>query len=231
MLSKFRLLNRGAPHSIFYGMRDKNEDGRPLTIEEKLAILDVEIRRLKVQYDLYFIGSLPRPPTVQGDQLHRSIRHLERVRVRNSATRFILNNLVNKFNVLVELWNKRVRRREEGERVHPLAARAAQREQLAAGLRPPPPSAPRPQRRTAADSGAWRVAASQDDESNLRGLYEDYLVAGRRAGDNRQADFDHFARQIARQAAVLKQKKDCEAVDFRIYCEGNKVKIKARPAS
>ncbi len=217
-------------------MRDKSEEGKPLTIEEKLAILDIEIRRLKVQYDLYFIGSLPRPPIMQRDQLHRSIRHLEGVRVRNAATRFILNNLINKFNVLVELWNKRVRRREEGERVHPLAARAAQREQLADGVRPPtpPPPGPRPAPRAApsapANSGAWRVAASQGDESSLRGLYEDYLLAGRRAGENRQADFSHFAREIARQTAALKQKKDCEAVDFRIYCEGNKVKIKARPA-
>ena len=217
-------------------MRDKDEDGKPLSVEEKLAILDIEIRRLKVQYDLYLIGSLPRPPIVQRDQLHRSIRHLEGVRVRNAATRFILNNLINKFNVLVELWNKRVRRREEGERLHPLAARAAQREQRAAGLRPPapPPPGPRPTPRAArsgpANSGAWRVAASQGDDSSLRGLYEDYLLAGRRAGENRQANFSHFAREIARQTAALKQKKDCEAVDFRIYCEGNKVKIKARPA-
>ena len=217
-------------------MREKTEEGKPLTLEEKLAILDIEIRRLKVQYDLYFIGSLPRPPIVQRDQLHRSIRHMEGVRIRNAATRFILNNLVNKFNVLVEMWNKRVRRREEGERVHPLAARAALREQQAAGLKPSPrpQAAPRPQRRpatTAPDSGAWRVAASQADDSNLRGLYEDYLVAGRRAGEDKQADFSHFAKEIARQAAALKQKRDCEAVDFRIYCDGKKVKIKARPAS
>jgi hypothetical protein len=191
-----------------------------------------------VQYDLYFIGSLPRPPIVQRDQLHRTIRHMEGTRIRNAATRFILNNLVNKFNVLVEMWNKRVRRREEGERIHPLAARAALREKQAAGLRPsapPPPAAPQPKRRpapsAAPDSGAWRVAASQADESNLRGLYEDYLIAGRRAGENRQADFSHFAKEIARQVAALKQRKDCEAVDFRIYCDGNKVKIKARPAS
>ncbi len=154
----------------------------------------------------------------------------------NAATRFILSNLINKFNVLVELWNKRVRRREEGERVHPLAARAAQREQLADGVKPPPPPppGPRPTPRAArsgpANPGAWRVAASQGDDPSLRGLYEDYLLAGRRAGENRQADFSHFAREIARQTAALKQKKDCEAVDFRIYCEGNKVKIKARPA-
>lgn len=201
-------------------------------------MIDIEIRRLKVQYDLYFIGSLPRPPIVQRDMLHRHIRHLEGVRIRNAATRFILNNLVNKFNVLVELWNKKVRRREEGERLHPLAARAVLREQQAAGLSPsPPPQAaarPKPQRRPPTappDSGAWRVAASQADESNLRGLYEDYLVAGRRAGEDRQADFSRFAKEIARQAAALKQKRDCEAVDFRIYCDGKKVKIKARPAS
>ena len=219
-------------------MRETTEDGKPLSIEEKLAILDIEIRRLKIQYDLYFVGSLPRPPVMQRDQLHRMIRHMEGVRVRNAATRFILNNLVNKFNVLVELWNKQVRRREEGERIHPLAARAALREQQSAagpGLPPPSAAAPRPARRpvpsAAPEAGAWRVAACQDDESNLRGLYEDYLVAGRRAGDIRQAEFSQFAREIARQAATLKQKKDCEAVDFRIYCEGNKVKIKARPAS
>jgi hypothetical protein len=215
-------------------MREKTEEGRPLTVEEKLAILEIEMHRLKVQYDLYFIGSMPRPPTVQRDALHRMIRHMEGVRVRNASTRFVLSNLVNKFNVHVELWNKKVRRREEGERVHPLAARAAHREEAEAGPRPPVADpARRPPRARSAPTvtGSWRVAAGAGDEPSLRGLYEDYLLARHRAGETRQAGYEQFAREIARQVAALRQQRNCEAVDFRIYCDGNKVKIKARPAS
>ena len=207
-----------------------------MSLEEDLKHIDTEIRKLKIQYDLYFTGALPRPPTIERNMVNRMIKGYEGVHIRNSANRYIYNNLVNKFNVFKELWNKGVRRMEEGERLHPVAARAAKRAQAESGVAPPLAAPPRPtalraKQPAAEGPQAWRVSVHQRDDATLRGLYENYVNAGLQTGGTRQPSFDIFAREIARQTAALKQKKDCDAVDFRIYLEGKKVKIKARPAS
>ena len=80
-------------------------------------------------------------------------------------------------------------------------------------------------------TSTWRISGGQGEEETLRGLYENYLTAGRQAGDPRRPSYDNFAREIARQASLLRGKADCTAVDFKIYCEDNRVKIKAKPAA
>ena len=107
---------------------------------EQLKRIESDIRKLKIQYDLYFIGSSLRPPNDQRDMVKKAIRQFEGVPMRNSADRFFYNALVNKFRAFSELWNKGVRKREEGARIHPLAVRAAHkaaRAETGGTFRPP----------------------------------------------------------------------------------------------
>jgi hypothetical protein len=82
----------------------------------------------------------------------------------------------------------------------------------------------------AARHEAWRIRPAGGDQPELRALYESYLQARRGAGEARPIAFDTFAREVARHAAVVQGKSDCEAVEFRIYSRDNKVTLKARPA-
>jgi hypothetical protein len=206
-----------------------------MSMEDDLKALDFEIRRLKVQYDLYFQGANPRPPTDQHGALSRAFRKLQGVELRNMTERFMYNNVVNKFNTFQELWNKMMRKKEEGARVHPLAARAAKRAAQAgnggsAVPIPKPPAAPaaKPQARRPAGPGAVRIPANQQDEAKVRRLYESFIAARSQSGDARPLAFESFAREIARQTAALQAKNPCEAVEFKIYSKDNKVALKVR---
>jgi len=244
-----------------------------MTIEEELKQIDFEIRRLKVQYDLYFTGTHPRPPHDQREALGRQLRRFQGVSMTNMAERFLYNSVVNKFNTFQELWIKMTRIKEEGARVHPLAARIARRfgKNGAAGSPGQPPSSvqaagtPAPAEAagpgaTASGAGtasagpttasaagsratnaaapgdaaarqeAWRIRPAGGDDPELRALYESYLKARLGAGEARPVPFDNFAREVARHAAAIQGKADCEAVEFRIYSRDNKVTLKARPA-
>lgn len=208
-----------------------------MSLEEELRHIDHEIRRLKIQYDLYFIGALGRPPVEQRDTLSKLIRRYHGMRMQTSD-RFLFNSLNNKFNAFQELWNRGVRNKEEGIRTHPLAARAGQKEaarlrsEAAADLHGETAAAPRLGDRSALGGfiPTWRLPVSEDYQENLRGFYENYLRAGREAGSRKQPSFEAFAREITRQAAVLKGRADCDAIEFRIYCQDNKVRIKAKAA-
>jgi len=218
-----------------------------MPLEEELKQIDHEIRRLKVQYDLYFSGRLGRPPTDQREALARTLRKFQGMEMRNLAERFMYNNVANKFNTFLELWSKRMRIKEEGERVHPLAVRAAHRSarpEHGGSAQPAPapdaaaasgattagkPAAGTPTRRPPAEK-AFRIPAQQGQEEALRTLYENFVAARQNAGDQRPIGFDSFAREVTRQTAAIKGKVDCEAVEFRIYSQDNKVTLKARPA-
>ena len=238
-----------------------------MTTEEELKAIDYEIKRLKVQYDLYFSGSLARPPHDQRDALARQLKRFQGATLTNMSERFIYNAVVNKFNTFQELWIKMTRIKEEGVRMHPLAVRAQMRKAMmdkaagkgaapgaataaksatgkpaaagapaaaaaaaaAAGSPPTPaakPGAPAP----LPDTASWRLRPAGGDDPTLRGLYESFVAARRVAGENRPLGFDAFAREVSRHMAALREKANCEAVEFKIYSRDNKVTLKARPA-
>lgn len=201
---------------------------------EQLKRIDLEIRKLKIQFDLYFGGSKPRPPNDQRDIVRKKIRSYEGIPMRNAADRFLYNSIVNKFRAFSELWNKGIRNREEGTRVHPLAVRAAHkaaRTETGGTFKPPVGAgALTPKGRTPEKKpDSWRIPIGRQDEASLKNLYSSFVAAKENVGDKKRPSFDAFAREIARHTAALKGKGNCEAIDFKIYCKGNKVTIKAKP--
>jgi len=208
-----------------------------LSYEDEFKQLDHEIRRLKVQYDLYFAGNTTRPPNDQKEALARLLRKYQGTSFPNLADRFLYNNIVNKFNTFQELWAKMLRTKEEGARVHPLAVRAARRamqSETGGATGPIPPLPTRPDgslagpagRRTASRPGA---GSAKGDPGAVRALYESFVAARKRNGEDRVPGFDSFARDVARHAQTIKSKADCSSVEFRIYSKDNKVTLKARP--
>jgi hypothetical protein len=207
-----------------------------VSLEEELQRIEHEIRKLKIQFDLYFVGANPKPPNDQRDALDKMIKKYQGVHMKNIADRFLYNSIVNKFNAYSELWSKSLRVREEGARVHPLAARAAhqsvQAETGGSNGAAPRAAAGRAARGRSPEGvvSSWKVSATARDEIGLRKLYDSFIAAKSQVGDERKPTFDAFAREIARHAAALKGKADCEAIDFKIYCKDNKVSLKAKPS-
>ncbi|MGH9750943.1 MAG: MXAN_5187 C-terminal domain-containing protein [Candidatus Polarisedimenticolia bacterium] len=209
-----------------------------MTFEEELRRIDEEIRKLKIQFDLFFIGTQPKPPTDQRDALEKLIKR-HQASSKTVAERFLYNAVVNKFNTFSELWLKSLRAREEGARVHPLAARHAQQAaaQETGGTNRPNGGAAGAGARSARagrhphhGARAFRISTTAQDDAALRALYQDFVAAKTRAGDPKQPSFDAFAREIARHAATLRGKVACEAIDFTIHSSDNKVSIKGKPS-
>ena len=203
-----------------------------MSLEEELRQIDKEIRKLKIEFDRYFVGASPKPPPDHRDAVDGQIKKHQGTPMKHLGDRFLYNSLVNKFNAYSELWAKSLRVREEGARVHPLAARAAQQSAKPelGGSNGSDPAARRAAHPGPSESGSWRVPAARKDDATLQDLYQNFIQAKERVGDTKKPTFDAFAREIARHAAALKGKADCDAIDFKIYCKDNKVSIKGRPA-
>ena len=212
-----------------------------MTLEEELKQIESEIRKLKIAYDLYFVGSTPKPPNDQRDAIEKQIKKFSNVHMKNVADRFLYNSIVNKFNAFSELWNKGLRTREEGARLHPLAVRHAhQTAATETGGTAGPPAAARQGHASGARAArgrpaapadpVWKIPTTHHDDGAVRRLYTEYIAAKDRAGDAKKPTFDAFAREIARHAAALKGNADCQAIDFRIHSGDKKVSLKAKPS-
>lgn len=84
--------------------------------ELDLAISDLETRleRLRSLYEQYFLGIEKIPPQVARKDVDRRIWELRRVKIRNTAKRFKLQTIVQRYNTFQQYWQRILREIENG---------------------------------------------------------------------------------------------------------------------
>jgi hypothetical protein len=191
-----------------------------VALQEDLDRIDVTLRQLQVKWDLFFSGAEKKPPSELQTQLETLIRRLSNSEIRNNGDRFRFQGLSARYTTFNELWQKKLRAREEGRLygMHGLKA-----EKLAPAPRPAlgvsfKPEAPQ----------EFRVADATRDASAVRALYEQFVEERRRTGETQAPAFDAFQALIGKQAQKILSEKGASAVDFRLETKDGKVALKAK---
>ena len=188
-------------------------DVQSSSIEADIARIESGLRQLKIQYDMFFAGALPREPLELRNELGQLIRRASSMPIRKYAHRFHLNTLVGRFNTMSELWGKTIRSREEGDRPPAqLADRAAARQDGLCRIGP--------------DDGS-----DNGNEFALRRLHREFLDARHKADPAaKDVRYETFVKGITSQAERLRAKAHCTDVELRIVVRDGAVRLKARPA-
>lgn len=175
-----------------------------MTVDEELNKLEEGLRRLRIEYETYFSGGLPRPPR---DGVFRVESALKRLSADLSQLsfrqRFRFNQLQQKYAVYGGLWRKRTRDLEEG--------------------RGRKPSAPSPE-------NLFRIVthSPEAEGDKVNQLFDAFIGAKRQMGESTPAmDRDVFARFLRRKTGEIKQRLACENVEFCVKVEDGRVKLKA----
>jgi hypothetical protein len=195
-----------------------------VALQEDLDRLDVAIRQLQVKWDLFFNGAEKKPPSELQTQVEALVRRYANAEIRNNGERFRYQSLSARFTSFNELWQKRLRAREEGKVFGQHGLRA---ERLPPSAAPPPPVA----RSAAAASAAAeeiRVSDPSRDGAAVRALYERFVEERRRAGEGQAPAFESFRDLIGEQTERIRAEKGAQAVDFRLETKNGKVSLKAR---
>jgi hypothetical protein len=178
-------------------------------IEADLQRLDVGLRKLKVQYDMFFAGALPRQPVELRSEIERLVARYSKKPMGKYAHRFRFNALVGRFNSMSELWGKMTRSKEEGEqRSAGMLDRFAMRERLVARC---------------------RVRAGATDDVDLRRLHRRFSDATLGQGGRRAPTYESFLRGVEAQAARLRQKSGCDEIELRVVVRDDRIQLTARP--
>ncbi|HLA96646.1 MAG TPA: hypothetical protein VK612_13060 [Pyrinomonadaceae bacterium] len=78
-------------------------------VDKTLAKIEEDIRRLKIDFDIYFNGAVKRPPLEARARLESQIKRLLDNRALSFAQRYQLNSLVSRFTSYRELWRRGLR--------------------------------------------------------------------------------------------------------------------------
>lgn len=187
------------------------------TVDEQLARLEEDVRRLKVEFDIFFNGGAKRPPYDTKGRVETLIKRLADDRTLTFAQRYRYNSLVARHTSFLQLWRRTLQGREEG-RDAASAARAAAHvaAEAAREAAPPPPT------RTVS------CADPHTDVPAVKQLFEALVEAKRHCGDSDELSFPRFHHMIASKTDAIKEKLGCDRVQFSVEIKDGRVNLKAK---
>ena len=174
----------------------------------ELDKLERRIEELRILYEQYFVDVQPHPPTENEKQVNRLIRELLKAPFKNSANRFRLRTLINRYQTYCTYWERINKQREEGTYSKDVF-KAELREKML----------------EEAKQAATRGGKA---EQGLRELFSTYESALKQSGakiDN--LNFDSFKKSLIDKAKHINSAHGVKKLQYKVVVKNGKVSIKA----
>ena len=182
-------------------------------VQRDLQTLEAELKRLEAEYNMFFAGRAPRPPSETRARVEALMKRWDRGHIEAAVDRFRFQTLQARFAKFADLWDRGQRAREEG-RPGPFSHHA--------------PKAP-PKRPEPAESKVLHVTAFRDpmrEMDKLHSLYDTLMDARRQCGDD-IVPFHRFVALVKDQVSKLRESGSPE-VTFRVAMKEGKVNFTVR---
>jgi hypothetical protein len=198
-----------------------------MTVDEELNTLEDNMRRLKIEYDVFFGGGSKKPPADTEWRVTALLKKFSDGGKLNFAQRFRYNSVAQKYAVMSDLWRKKLKIKEEGYARSQDALlgiqgiRTAEEHAAEAALEgeAPQPEAP------------FIVACSDADSEHdkVRSLYDAMVTAKQKAGEAATAaSFDSFKMFVKKKTEQIRKDYGCHSVEYSVELENGQVKLKAK---
>lgn len=195
------------------------------TIEKQLVRLEDDIRRLKIEYDVFFNGGSKRAPYETKSRVETTIKRISDDRSLTYAQRYHFNSLIARYTAFRELWRRTMKGREEGRDMSHLPPKA-QEENPTTGHQTETPK----QKATAVANTSTKVVCNdvKSETESVKKLYEALIQAKRQCGEATEGlNFSAFQQHLVAQSDKIMQNLRCDRVSFQIGVENGKVSFKA----
>jgi len=180
------------------------------TPDEQLTRLEDDIRRVRIEFDIFFNGGAKRPPYDTKGRVETLLKRLGDDRTLTFAQRYRYNSLAARYNAFRDLWRRTMQGREEG-RDPASAARANVK------------------REKAVEPVSIVCADAHKEIDVVKSLYTSLLEAKQKCGEPTEGfSFPKFHRLVAQKADGLKEKSGCKRVKFSVSVEDGHVSFKAK---
>ncbi|MBV8050527.1 MAG: hypothetical protein JOZ80_05025 [Acidobacteriaceae bacterium] len=204
-----------------------------MTVDEELTVLESQLRRLKIEYEVYFSNPTKKPPTDIEWKVLSLLRKFSDGGRMNFSQRFRYNEMAQRYAIYSDLWRKKGRIREEGYRRPQDALLSVQ------GVRP---EEHQPQHHPAyglshaasagasakAQPGALTVQCSDPraEGEKVQQLYRALASAKSKAGEAQAGNFDTFQAFVQKKTDQIRKQYGCATVEYSVDTEG---RLKVKP--
>ncbi len=189
-----------------------------MTIDEGLTHLEDHLRRLKIEYDVFFNGGSPRPPNDLEWKVQAALKKYGEGMRLSYGQRFRYNSLAQKYAVFSDLWRQKRQIKEEGYRRPQDAILGI------VGLRTAPDDSPKVVRPILGPI----VAADRTDPEGVRELFDALSAARLKAGLPSSGSLENFKAFVERKTDQIRSEFGCHLVEYTVEVEGRKVLLKAK---
>lgn len=208
-----------------------------MTTDEELVVLDTQLRRLKIEYEIYFSNPTKKPPTDIEWKVLALLRKFSDGGRMNFSQRYRYNELAQRYAIYSDLWRKKSRIREEGYRRPQDALLSVQgvrttEEELKPHHNPVYGVSHSPTDAAGSASPHFTLhAVDQNDREQLDRLYNTLVAAKKKAGENVSGSIDSFATFVQKKTEQIRKQYHCEGVEYTVELTDGHVKLKAKAKS
>lgn len=202
-----------------------------MAIDDDLAQLDDYVRRLKVEYDVYFGGGSKKPPADIEWRVKTLLRRYADGGSMNFAQRFRFNTIQQRYALFSALWMQKLKIKEEGYRRPQDAVLGIQ------GLRVEEQHAAEealkhhdaPEKHSRQEPFSTDFADADSDPQKVEALFQALSSARQQAGDSDAGNLASFKKFVRRKTAAIRKEYGCPAVEYSVELKDGQVKLKAKP--
>jgi len=207
-----------------------------VTLDEELTVLDTQLRRLKIEYEIFFSNPTKRPPTDIEWKVLALLRKFSDGGRMNFSQRYRYNEMAQRYAVYSDLWRKKSRIREEGYRrpqdalLSVQGVRVGEEEHKAHHHH-----AYGVGHAAAANANSSQPftihSVDQGEREQVERLYNTLVAAKKKAGENVSGNFDSFSAFVQKKTEQIRKQYKCEGVEYSVELTDGGVKLKAKAKS
>jgi hypothetical protein len=208
-----------------------------VTIDEELTLLESQLRRLKIEYEVYFSNPTKRPPTDIEWKVLSLLRKFSDGGRMSFQQRFRYNEMAQRYAIYSDLWRKKGRIREEGYRRPQDALLSVQ------GVRPTEEHEPQHHpvyglghaaaaaaAAPSANGGSLTVQCSEArmEQGQVERLYQALTDAKKKAGESVTGNIESFASFVQKKTDQIRKQHGCQSVEYTVETQDGQVRLKAK---
>jgi hypothetical protein len=204
-----------------------------MTIDEELNLMETHLRRLKIEYEIFFNNPQKKPPSDLEWKVLALLRKFSDGGRMSFSQRFRYNQIAQRYAIYSDLWRKKSRIREEGYRRPQDALLSVQGvrpeehvpEHKVYGLSHAATSA-------SDESGAFIVhfADQGPDSEKVEKLFLALSDAKKKTGENVSGSLDSFKSFVQKKTEEIRKQHGCQTVEYVVEVQDGKARLRAKAA-
>jgi hypothetical protein len=201
-----------------------------MTIDEELGLLESHLRRLKIEYEVFFNNPQKKPPSDLEWKVLTLLRKFSDGGRMSFTQRYRYNEIAQRYAVYSDLWRKKSRIREEGYRrpqdalLSVQGVRPEEHEQthkvygLSHGSAPANNEQP----------FVVHCADPSSESDKVEKLFVALTDAKKKTGEKVSGSLDSFRSFVEKKTHEIRKQHGCPRVEYIVEVQDGKVKLRAR---